>query len=136
MTVGTRLFSVEHWRAAKAAWRDGEFGERWGPFRAAAAERGFIYPPEGSALDSSEDAEPSQRAIVWRSITDRPAALMAAIHGSRSWSEVIARTIGEYEAVRSDVELLEEAIAAEKAAMAPRRREAAAVLRTIEGRLR
>ncbi len=93
-------YSAEDYRAARQAWLDGEFGEAWDPFRAAAAERGFVYPPTGSRWDSWEDDRPSQRAVLWRAVEETPQLLLECIGRSRSWSEVIRILLARRDAWR------------------------------------
>lgn len=95
-----RSFGREHWQAAQAAWSEGEFSAEWAPYRAAAAERGFIYPPDGSKWDSWGDDSPSQRAVLIQAIRERPLALMAIVRRSRSWAEVIGALVAENEFLR------------------------------------
>ncbi len=102
-----RTFSRETFVESKAAWEAGEFSKEWEPYRAQAAERGFIYPPEGSRWDLWEDEEPSQRAIIYRAIEDTPRALTTAIGQSRSWFEVVRKLMADLERRREDADLAE-----------------------------
>lgn len=80
-------WSKAQWEEAEAAWAD--FSAEWEPYRAAARQRGMLYPPSGTRWDSWEDPQPSQRAIVVRAIRDTPQLLTAVIASSRSWREVV-----------------------------------------------
>lgn len=100
---GDRSFTVEHWREAQAAWSEGEFSDEWPPFRRAAGERGFIYPPEGTKWDSWGDEHPSQRAVLIQAIRERPVALMSAIGQARSWSQAIGLLVAENADVRDGI---------------------------------
>ena len=100
-----RTFSSTDWRRSQAAWAEGEFGPEWAPFRAAAAKRGMIDPPTGDRFDQRDDESPSQRAIVYQEITDRPRHLLEAIGQSRSWSQVVARCIRHLDELREEVGL-------------------------------
>jgi len=120
---------------SRIEWARGEFGPEWTPFREAAAERGFVFPPDGDATDTAEDPMPSQRAIVWREIDERPAALLEAIGRSHSWAEVVAIVIGRLDAIRSTVDVTERVI--EEVRLTRRlvdRADAAATLRELERR--
>lgn len=109
-----RTYRREDFLAAREAW-DRDFNHAdWGPFREAAAERGMLYPPSGSKLDSWEDPKPSQRAIVYRAIQDTPEALMDAINESRSWSEVIGKVMLDMHDRREYVRMAEEDAAWER----------------------
>jgi len=91
--VTARTFSKTRWLAARAAWRDGEFGPEWKRWRELAAiVAGIIDPPAGSVWDLWTDDDPSQRAIVIRAIRETPELLEAAIRtpGVHAWAAVIA----------------------------------------------
>lgn len=109
-----RTYRREDFLAAREAWDKDFDHDDWGPFRAAAAERGMLYPPSGSKLDSWEDPKPSQRAIVYRAIQDTPEALMDAINESRSWSEVIGKVMLDMHGRREYVRMAEEDAAWER----------------------
>lgn len=93
--------------AAKQAWIDGEFGPEWAPYQRAAAEGGFIYPPNGTRWDDPYDDEPSQRAIIHQAIEERPAETLAIIGRSSSWSDAIDRISGMRSRVREDADFAE-----------------------------
>lgn len=97
-----RTFSRAEWQAAQQAWDAGGYGWRWQAIRRAAAERGFIYPPCGSAEDDRDAEKPSQRAILWRALEDNPVALVAMVGRSRSWSQVVDAVIGLEDRLRAD----------------------------------
>src|SRR5690242_12422423 len=99
-----RTYSRDAFLEAKALWGAGEFGPEWLFYRQVAADRGFIYPPEGTRWDSWEDAEPSQRAMVYRAIQDTPKALTEVIRQSGSWSEVVRKLLAGRDSRREDVD--------------------------------
>lgn len=98
-------YSARDWHEAQAAWSAGGFGPEWRDVRRLAAERGFCYPPTGDAGDSREDAEPSQRAILWAALRDRPASTAQLVRRSRSWSETVGRILLEEQHLREDADL-------------------------------
>lgn len=100
--MNERTFRREDLVESRRRWDEGEFGSEWAPYRRAAANRGFIFPPEGSRWDSWEDDQPSQRAIVYRAIEDTPRALLAAISSSRSWGQVVKALMVDLERRRQD----------------------------------
>lgn len=102
-----RTYRREDLVEARRRWAEGEFGEEWAPYRKLAAERGFIFPPDGSRWDSTEDDEPSQRAIVYRALEDTPALLRASIAASRSWGQVVGALMPAIRAMREDADLAE-----------------------------
>lgn len=93
MATRERTYSAKDWLAAEERWRAGEFDPAWEPYRKAAAEAGFIYPPSGSKWDEWDDEEPSQRALLYRAIIDTPETLMSAIRSSRSWDEALRKAL-------------------------------------------
>lgn len=93
-------FGASTWRKAEAAWAEGEYSAAWAPFRAAARDRGFIFPPTGTKWDGWEDDGPSQRAIVWRAIDETPELLRRCIARSRSWAAVVRELTRERDAWR------------------------------------
>lgn len=101
-----RTYSRTDWLAARDAWDD--FSGEWTPYREAAAQRGMLYPPSGSRFDSWDDPKPSQRAILYRAMADTPAALMDAIHESRSWGEVVGKVMADMHDRREYVRMAEE----------------------------
>jgi hypothetical protein len=84
-----RTYSRSDWQSAQEAWAG--FSPEWRDARHQAAMRGILYPPSGTALDSWDDDNPSQRAILIRAIRETPALLSRCIARSKSWSEVIAK---------------------------------------------
>jgi hypothetical protein len=72
-----------------------------------AADRGFIYPPSGSAGDDPADPDPSQRSIIWVALLDRPRELGAIVMRCRSWHAVVEAVIAMNDRVRMTVEELE-----------------------------
>lgn len=128
-----RTYSREDWFQAKAKWES--FGPRWAGVRRAAADRGILFPPSGTAHDDRDAAEPSQRAIVWRALEDNPTELHRIIGRSRSWNGVVAGIIGLEARLREDADWRDRDTAADKADL-PTHREAAmslaAILRRVE----
>lgn len=100
-----RTYRREDYLAAKHAWQD--FGPEWGQYRQLAAEQGMLYPPSGSGLDSPDDAEPSQRAIIYRALEDTPRALGQIIRASRSWSDVVRKLMADVDRRREDATITE-----------------------------
>lgn len=98
MTAFVRTYSRADWLRASLAWQD--FGDEWAWVRKAAADSGIIWPPFGSANDDRDAAHPSQRAIVYRAMTDNPNALRGIIANSGTWSTVVGRIISFEENVR------------------------------------
>lgn len=88
-----RTYSKAAFDEAQELWRVGRFSDEWKPYRHRAAMRGFIYPPDGDALDSWADDEPSQRAVLIRAIRETPTLLERAIDRSSSWGEVYSFVI-------------------------------------------
>ncbi len=109
-----RTFSREHFEKSREAWRTGEFGEEWRPFREQAAQRGMIYPPEGTRHDDRDVENPSQRAIIYETLRDNPGLLRQAIARSHSWHGVVDYLIGRIDALREDADLREREAAWEK----------------------
>lgn len=105
-----RTFSREAWVHSQNQWRDGDFGPEWDFYRQRAADRGFIFPPNGTKHDSIEDDSPSQRALIYRAIDETPQALVDAIRASRSWTEVISKLMQHRDGLRDDAELREKQI--------------------------
>lgn len=99
-----RTFSREAWTEAQELWRTGAFSDEWRPFRHQAAMRGMLYPPDGTRWDSSDDEQPSQRAIIVRAIRDTPGLLSKAIDTSRSWGEVVGKLIAGVNGMREDAD--------------------------------
>lgn len=125
-----KTYSPATWFAVNQAWATGGYGSRWDRIRMAAAERGFAYPPKGTADDDRDDESPSPRAIIWRALTDNPKQLEAIVWRSTSWYDVVHRIVGLEERLRMEAE---HGAAVDET---PTRREAmsslAAILRRIE----
>lgn len=100
-----RTYSRADFLAAREAWAD--FSPEWLFYQQIAADRGMLYPPSGSKWDSWEDAEPSQRAIIFRAIEDTPRALTDVIRQSRSWHEVVRKLMADLERRREDADYAE-----------------------------
>ncbi len=127
----TRTYSRADFERAGLAWTEGEFSDEWQPFRFLAAQRGLIFPPEGSKWDSWEDEHPSQRAMLIRAIRETPELLRTCIGRSRTWGEVIGHLTGARDEWRrrADAEAAREI--AEHDAAVPTRAEAAEALGSI-----
>lgn len=95
-----RTYRREDWLASRELWDD--FDNEWRKVRELAAQRGFIYPPSGTRHDDRDDAEPSQRAIVYRALQDNPTELLAIVGRSSSWSGVVDRIIALEARLRED----------------------------------
>lgn len=127
--MAVRTFGRTDWRAADAAWAEGEFDPAWSRFRELAQRRGFIYPPSGSRHDTW-DENPSQRAILWRAIEETPDLLARCIVRADSWHAVVdllTRARDEWRRTLAEVDVEDNP--------APSPREAAEALRSILGRL-
>ena len=98
-----RTYSRHDWALAQERWDDGGFSERWERVRRLAAQRGFIYPPQGTAFDQRDAETPSQRAIIWQALQDTPVFLEITINGSSSWSEVVAKVLAFEDRRRQEV---------------------------------
>lgn len=79
---------------ARDQWERGRFSWRWQGIRRIAAERGFIFPPEGSVHDDRDADPPSQRAIIYSALEDNPTRVEAIVRRSNSWYEVVNGIIG------------------------------------------
>ena len=99
-----RTYSKSAFDEARALWSSGHFSDEWKPYRHQAAMRGFIYPPEGTALDSWTDDLPSQRAMLIRAIRESPQLMTAAISRSNSWGEVVAFVIRRRDDMREELD--------------------------------
>lgn len=95
-----RTYRADDWHRASAEWQ--AFGPRWAEVRQMAAARGLLFPPNGTAHDDRDAAEPSQRAIVWRCLEDNPAELKRILRTANSWSQVVDRIIGMESRLRAD----------------------------------
>lgn len=98
-----RTFDRATYVKATADWDAGKFGWQWQHIRRIAAERGFLYPPTGTRHDDRESPEPSQRAVIWRALEERPVDLERIVRRSRSWSEVVDGIFGMESRLRSEV---------------------------------
>lgn len=88
-----RTFSKADWDAAQDAWDEGRFSSEWRDLRHVMALNGVIFPPSGTAYDSWEDDQPSQRAVLIRAIRETPELLARCTRNARSWSQVIDRLL-------------------------------------------
>lgn len=90
--------------AARAAWAD--YGHEWSAIRAIMGER-TIFPPAGDSFDDRDDPEPSQRAIIWRSLDYRRESTLDLARHSKSWPELVGRILAAEGRLREDVALRE-----------------------------
>lgn len=121
----TRTFNRVDWEASLDAWRDGRFDlSTWRNVRHQAAMKGMIYPPTGEPEDSIEDAEPSQRAIVYRALRETPNLLTQAIDRASSWHGVVEFLLARITEWREEIELKERDERRRREAETPSRREA------------
>ena len=127
----TRTFSSTHWDAALDAWKEGAFSDEWKKYRHEAAMNGVIYPPTGSALDSWDDDNPSERAMLIRAIRETPTLLHRAIAARKSWAGIVAYIIRERDDWRAEQARSERIVSDE-----PDPREATVALRRIIERIR
>ena len=126
-----RTYTPGVWFAARAAWDDGSFGTEWSEVRRLSWNSGFPFPPAGGVTDDPEAAHPSPRAIIWRSLDDRPGPTADIVATSRSWSEVITRIIRVTTYLRAEADRRERAATARKAIETPSRGEAKSVLELL-----
>lgn len=128
-----RTYDRETYLRARAAWAD--YGSEWDELRRIAWERGFPYPPSGSPFDDRDDPEPSQRAIIYRALLDRPRTTWATVARARSWNQVVSGILQTEERIREDADLGEREAEYERAER-PTYRESitslAAILERIE----
>jgi hypothetical protein len=129
-----KTYSRDTFTKARQAWTDGDFGERWEPYRRAAAERGYLFPPAGTKHDDRDVEQPSQRAVIWRAIDFAPDWLLGVVAHSSSWSQVVAAIVGHDTAMREDATLSERDVEADRGGR-PTRGQAMESLRSIVGRL-
>jgi len=97
-----KTYSRDAFLEAKQLWLTGDFSLEWEPFRRLAADRGFIYPPDGTRWDSWDDEEPSQRALLIRAIRETPSLLRSCIVDSRTWGEVVRKLLAGRDRMRED----------------------------------
>ncbi len=97
-----KTYSRDAFLAARRAWAEGGFGADWEPFRDIAAQRGFLWPPNGTDSDDRDAGSPSQRAIVWRAICDTPRWLAETMRHCDSWSMVVGAILAHEEGMRED----------------------------------
>jgi hypothetical protein len=127
-----RTYSRDQWTEAQSLWEG--FSDEWKPYRHQAAMRGMLYPPDGTALDSWDDDEPSQRAMLIRAIRETPKLLTQAIGRSKTWFEVIAYVNGRRDERRLELDQEDWQLARKKAAeLGPR--ESAMSLKAILTRI-
>ena len=129
-----KTYSRDTYTRARQAWRDGNFGREWWPVARLARDRGFIFPPDGTAHDDRDDEHPSQRAIVYRAIRDNPTRLATIVGRSRSWTQVVIGIISMESGLREDAALLEDDAAWERKDF-PDRKAAAETIGAIMRRL-
>lgn len=130
--MSERTYSRADLEASRAAWAD--FGDEWREARRIAAGAGMLYPPSGTRWDDRDDAQPSQRAIVWAALDDRPRSTLATIARSRSWSAVVRAVMAEEGRLREDADLAERDAAWEREQL-PDPREATTAIKRILDRI-
>ena len=131
-----RTFDRATFDQARGAWKAGEFGREWIPYRQAMAERGWLWPPAGTRHDDWGAEEPSQRAVIYQAIEERPKALMSAIGRSRSWSDAIAQLLADRRGQEETIRLAEDDARWERRDEATREQATEAlrrILRRVEG---
>lgn len=128
-----RTYSRTDVEMARAAWA--EFGDEWREPRRVAGQRGMLYPPSGTRWDSREDESPSQRAIVYAALQDRPKGTLAIIGRSRSWSQVVRAIVADESRLREGADLAERDATREREHQ-PTRSQAIEAIRGVLGRLR
>ena len=97
----TRTYKADTFLKAKEEWRS--FGPEWDRIRAAAAQSFSVFPPAGTELDDRDAESPSQRAIVYRALMDRPRETEAIVRRSSSWSEVVTRIFAAESRLREEL---------------------------------
>lgn len=130
--MSERTYSRADLDASRRAWSD--FGDGWREARRVAAVAGMLYPPAGTRFDDRDDAQPSQRAIVWAALDDRPSSTLAIIGRSRSWSAVVRAVMAEEGSLREDADLAERDAAWERD-HGPDPREATTAIKRILDRI-
>lgn len=129
-----RTYSHSTYMESRAAWDDGDFSAEWKPWRhKAAMECGIIFPPNGTSLDSWEDARPTQRAILIRAIRETPTLLTRAMKGATSWSQIVDRLMLARDRVRAEQRASEVRQPADEEPLRPQ--EAAVSLKRILDRI-
>lgn len=99
-----KTYSRDDWEASLAAWDDGEFSPEWKTIRHVMAMQGCIFPPSGTAFDSWEDDQPSQRAVLIRAMRETPELLRRCTRKATTWSEVIDRLFRARDEWREELE--------------------------------
>ncbi len=102
-----RRVTREQLDASRRAWDAGRFSPEWREWRhLAAMQSGIIDPPQGTALDSWADEDPSERAIVVRAIRETPRALRAALTSGRchTWPQVVRALVIGRDAMGADAD--------------------------------
>lgn len=99
----SRTYDRATFEACRDAWTD--FGMEWDELRRLSWDQGYPYPPSGTRWDDREDDEPSQRAIVYRSLLDRPRDTATIVGRSRSWHQVVAGILQTEGRLREDIAL-------------------------------
>lgn len=102
-----RTFDRDTFLRARDLWETGDFGWRWQAVRKIAAERGYIFPPNGTIHDDRDAEPPSQRAIVFRALLDNPTYLERIVRRSSSWGEVVDGVIGMEKRLADDADDLQ-----------------------------
>jgi hypothetical protein len=82
----------------------------------------------------TDDAEPSQRALIHQWLEYRPSELARIARRCRSWSDVVRQVVSMRQRVEEDADFAEKDAEWERAAR-PTREQAAESLRSIMGRL-
>jgi hypothetical protein len=129
-----RTFDRDTFDRASALWAEGEFGSEWDEAKRISWERGFPFPPTGTQWDSREEGSPSQRAIVYAALDDRPKGTLEIIRRSRSWGEVVSAIFGVEAQLREQAGIDEIDAALERASR-PSHTESVEVLRDVLDRI-
>lgn len=103
-----KTYKADVFLKAQREWAEGSFGPEWDRIREAATQAFSPFPPRGTAYDDREAAAPSQRAIVYRSLKDRPRQTEAIVRRSVSWSQVIGRIFEAESGLRAEIGMAEE----------------------------
>jgi hypothetical protein len=88
------------------------FGEEWAAFRDAWLQRGFRHPPKGTAEDSPDDESPSQRALLFSILRDRPTDVprwIAEAPRRASASQVVGYVLGRWHDIRDEAAVVDAA---------------------------
>lgn len=82
----SRTYAADHFNRAMAMWAT--YGPEWDEVRRASS-LWTVYPPSSEGSEYRDDPHPSQRAIVWSALRDRPAETLEVIRISKSWRDVV-----------------------------------------------